>query len=268
MAEPVSEPAAQAAIWHPVAGRAAVVTGAGSGLGRAIALALGLAGAGVICVGRSAAALDETAALLPDGAARVATCDVTDESSVTGLSAAVADDGVSILINNAGVPGPVRPLAEVSPADWDQVFAVNVRGVYLMCRAFIPGMVKAGGGDIINVASVSGKRPLVNRTPYVASKMAVIGLTRTLAFEVGPLGVSVNSLSPGPARGDRMRRNFVMMAERSGGTPEQAEQDFVGRAALNRLVEPDEVGAAVLAMLAMPGLCGADIDLSAGMIAP
>jgi len=249
------------------AGRTALVTGAGNGLGRAIALALAEAGAQVICVGRTEATLRETLALLPGGH-RMATADVSAEASVADLAASLADDPPSILINNAGIPGPVKPLAEVPAADWDEVFAVNVRGVYLMCRAFIPAMAQRGHGDIINLASVSGKRPLVHRTPYVASKMAIIGLTRTLAFEAGPLGINVNTLSPGPTRGPRMTRNFKLEAAHSGITEEQAERDFVSRAALNRLVEPDEVGAAVVAMLGMPGMCGADIDLSAGMIAP
>ncbi len=97
--------------------------------------------------------------------------------------------------------------------------------------------------------------------------MAQIGLTTTLAAEVGPLGVAVNSLSPGPVRGPRMERNFRLEAERTGTTPEDAERTFVSRAALGRMVEEDEVGAALVAMLAMPGLCAADIDLSAGMVA-
>ena len=128
-------------------------------------------------------------------------------------------------------------------------------------------MVARGRGDVINLASVSGKRPLVRRTPYCASKMAVIGLTSTLAFEVGPSGVNVNSLSPGPVDGPRMDRNFRLEAERSGRTYDEAVDTFVSRAALGRMVTETEVGPAVLAMLAMPGLCGADIDLSAGMVA-
>jgi NAD(P)-dependent dehydrogenase (short-subunit alcohol dehydrogenase family) len=251
-------------------GRTALVTGAGNGLGRAIALALAGAGARVICAGRTAATLEETLSLFPPGATagRAVTADVSRDESVASLAAAVAGDDVSILINNAGIPGPVKPLTDISPAEWDEVFDVNVRGIYLMCRAFVPPMARAGRGDIINLASVSGKRPLIRRTPYVASKMAIIGLTRTLAFECGPLGISVNSLSPGPARGPRMGRNFALEAQQSGVTVAAAERAFVSRAALNRLVEPDEVAAAVLAMLRMPGLCGADIDLSAGMIAP
>ena len=97
--------------------------------------------------------------------------------------------------------------------------------------------------------------------------MAVIGLTSTLAFEVGPSGVNVNSLSPGPVDGPRMDRNFRLEAERTGRSYEAAMETFVSRAALGRMVTEAEVGAAVVAMLAMPGLCGADVDLSAGMVA-
>jgi NAD(P)-dependent dehydrogenase (short-subunit alcohol dehydrogenase family) len=251
------------------AGRTALVTGAGSGLGRAIALGLAEAGARTILVGRTAATLEKTARLLPDPArARVAPCDVSSPEAVAALRADLAAEEVGVLVNNAGVGGPVKALTDIEPGEWDEVFAANVRSVYLMCRAFLPAMTERGRGDVINIASVTGKRPLTRRTPYTASKMAVLGLTRTLAFEAGPLGVAVNSLSPGPCRGPRMERNFTLEAAATGTTYEGAEEAFVSRAALRRLVEPAEVAAAVLAMLRMPGLCGADIDLSAGMIAP
>ncbi|MER5516650.1 SDR family NAD(P)-dependent oxidoreductase [Streptomyces sp. NPDC002763] len=248
-------------------GRTALITGGGGPLGRAFALALVDAGARVVLVGRNEQALAEAAAKAGD-AARTAVCDVSDPASVRTLARRLGDEDVSLLVNNAGVAGPVRPLVDIEPDEWDDVFAANVRGVYLMCRAFLPPMLAAGRGDIVNVASVSGKRPLLHRTPYTASKMALIGLTRTLAGEVGPQGVAVNSLSPGPVRGPRMDRNFRLTAELTGSTVEEAERDFVSRAALGRLVEEDEVARALVAMLAMPGLCGADIDLSAGMVAP
>lgn len=250
----------------PVAGRTALVTGAGNGLGRAICLALARAGARVILCGRTRHTLDKVVAELGEGH-RVATVDVADATSVAALAKILADEQVGILVNNAGVPGPVKPLTEIDPHEWDDVFAVNVRGVYLMCRAFLPAMQARRTGDVINVASVSGKRPLAMRTPYTASKMAVIGLTITLGAEVGNDGIRVNSLSPGPVRGPRMERNFRLESERLGITVDEAERNFASRATLGRLVEEDEVGAAVVAMLHMTGLHCADIDLSAGMVA-
>lgn len=249
-------------------GRTALVTGGGSGLGAAIARALHAEGARLVLTGRTEHTLEAVAASLGD---RVLTrvCDAASPTGADELAADLADAGeeVSILVNNAGIPGPVAPLTEIGAAEWDEVFTTNVRGVFLMCRAFLPRMTARGAGDVINLASVSGKRPLLRRTPYCASKMAVIGLTATLACEVGPLGVRINSLSPGPVAGPRMARNFRLEAERTGTTVEEAEAAFVGRAALGRMVTEEEVGAAAAAMLRMPGLCGADIDLSAGMVA-
>ncbi len=248
-----------------VAGRTALVTGAGNGLGRAIALALAARGARVILVGRREAPLTEVATEI--GAARVASCDVSEPSAVKRLGDQLRDEEISILVNNAGIAGPVAPLTDIEPVEWDEVFGANVRSVYLMCRQFLPAMVFRGGGDVVNVASVTGKRPLTRRTPYAASKMAVIGLAATLATEVGPLGVTVNSLSPGPVDGPRMARNFEREAVAAGVSVDEAKKAFVSRAALGRMVTEEEVGAAVIAMLHMPGLCGADIDLSAGMVA-
>lgn len=249
-----------------LAGRTALVTGGGSGLGAAIATALHTAGAHVVVVGRDKAKLAEVVARLGTRAS-ASVCDVSDEASVARLRDDLVGTEISILINNAGVPGPVAALTDISVDEWESVFAVNVRGTFLMCRAFLPAMTLRGAGDIINVASVSGKRPLAHRTPYCASKMAVIGLTSTLAFEVGASGVTVNTLSPGPVSGPRMQRNFRLEAERSGASIEDAERSFVSRSALGRMVTEEEVGQAVVSMLGMPGLCGADIDLSAGMVA-
>ncbi|MFE2373771.1 SDR family NAD(P)-dependent oxidoreductase [Streptomyces sp. NPDC059398] len=250
----------------PLAGRTALVSGGGSGLGSAITRALLSEGARVVITGRDERRLKETASALGPGVVH-RVCDVSEPSAVEELAGSLAGEEISVLVNNAGIAGPVAPLADISAEEWDEVFAVNVRGVFLMCRAFLPAMAARGTGDIINIASVSGKRPLLRRTPYCASKMAVIGLTTTLAGEAGPSGVTVNSLSPGPVAGPRMERNFRLEAERTGSSRAEAEDAFVSRAALGRMVTADEVGAAVTAMLRMSGLCGADIDLSAGMVA-
>jgi NAD(P)-dependent dehydrogenase (short-subunit alcohol dehydrogenase family) len=251
------------------AGRTALVTGAGNGLGRAIALALGGAGARLVLAGRTGASLADTAGLLPAAAEpRICVTDVSDPAAVASLARQLAGTPVSILVNNAGIGGVVKPLTEIEPAEWDEVFTANVRSIYLMCRAFLPAMIAAGSGDVINIASASGKRPLARRTPYTASKMAVIGLSRTLAAEVGPAGVRVNTLSPGYVRGPRMARNFQLESQATGVPVAEIETAFAARGALRRLLTEAEVGDAVLAMLAMTALSGADIDLSAGMIAP
>lgn len=248
-----------------IAGRTALVTGAGKGLGRAIALRLAEEGVRVVLTGRDESKLDAVAAEIGTNALVVGV-DVRSPSSVAVLSSALRTEEISILINNAAIPGPVAPLWDINPDEWDEVFAVNVKGVFLMCRAFAPAMIERGFGDIVNIASVSGKRPLARRTPYTASKTALYGLTTTLAHELGAHGVRVNTLSPGPVEGPRMERNFRLEAERTGSTPEDAEREFVGRSAMGRMVTEAEVAQACFAMLTLHGMTGADIDLSAGMI--
>lgn len=249
-----------------VAGRTAVVTGAGTGLGRAIASRLVHSGARVIAVGRRPEPLR---ALAAEHAEMIvaAPCDVSDPDAVATLAEQLATEEASILVNNAGIGGPVADLVDITPEEWDEVFAINVRGVYLMCRALLPSMMRRGTGDIVNLASVSGKRPLEGRTPYCASKMAVLGLTSTLAFEAGHGEVRVNALSPGPVESERMERNIRLDAQRRGVSEDEARHSFVGRAALQRMVTQDEVASAVLSILTTPGMTGADVDLSAGMIA-
>ena len=246
--------------------RQALVTGGGSGLGLAITRALVSAGYDVVITGRNEQRLVRTAEELGDSVTAEA-CDVSDPTSVADLRTRLQGRDISVLINNAGVGGPVAPLTDISPDDWDEVFDINVKGVYLMCQAFAPAMVERREGTILNVASVTGKRPLINRTPYAASKMAVIGLTSTLAFELGPHNVHVNSLSPGPLVSERMDRNFENEAALSGRSLAEVEEEFVSRAALHRMLTPEEVAESVVAVLAMPGLTGSDIDLSGGMIA-
>ena len=253
-----------------IEGRTALVTGGTSGLGLVMARALLAAGARVCVTGRRQTAVDAALANLdPTGEdCRGVLCDVSQPESITALHGTLADEDVSILVNNAGVAGPVRPLVEIDVDEWDDTMNTNVRGVFLMCKAFVPAMIAAGRGDIVNIASVSGKRPLARRTPYTTSKMAILGLTRTLALELGTSGISVNTLSPGPVSGERMARLFEAEAQLSSSTPEEAEKAFTSRAALARLVDSDDVGRALVAMLGLGSFTGADLDLSAGMIAP
>jgi NAD(P)-dependent dehydrogenase (short-subunit alcohol dehydrogenase family) len=248
----------------------AVVTGGGSGLGLHIAAALRAEGYPVVITGRSPGKLSAAVDTLSTGAGpdvRGIVCDSSDPDSVSALVSTLAGSRVSVLVNNAGIGGPVKPLVDIEPAEWDEVIGINLRGVFLMCRAFAPAMQERGNGFILNIASVTGKRPLENRTPYAASKMAVIGLTTTLSFELGRHGVMVNSLSPGPVNSERMDRNFEREAALSGKSIEEVADAFVSRSALNRMVTMDEVARAAVAALSIPGLTGSDLDVSGGMIA-
>lgn len=254
-----------------LAGRIAVVTGGGHGLGRAIALRLAAAGADVAIAGRSPEPLEATAADLTalGVAACGVECDVADADAVAHLHDRVAGKlGVpSILVANAGVAGPTAPLIEIEPEEWDAVMASNVRSAFLCARAFLPAMLELGAGDVIFIGSVAAKRPLARRTPYCASKAALSGLTRSLALEVGPTGVRVNCLSPGPVAGPRMEAVFEREAAGTGSTYEEAEAAYVGKAASARLVREDEVAAGVLTILRTSALVGIELDLSAGMFA-
>jgi hypothetical protein len=159
----------------PLYGRTALVTGGGSGLGRAIARSLLADGARVVITGRDEARLKETASRLgPDVSYRV--CDVSRPGDVEDLARALAAEEISVLVNNAGVAGPVAPLTEIAPHEWDEVFDVNVRGVFLMCRAFLPAIA-----DLIKVAMINVHKTLHDELPHV--KM-ILQVHDELIFEV------------------------------------------------------------------------------------
>jgi NAD(P)-dependent dehydrogenase (short-subunit alcohol dehydrogenase family) len=264
-----AEASSAAAAERDLAGRIAVVTGGGHGLGRAIALGLAAAGADVAIAGRDPGPLESTAAeLSAHGVAACGVeCDVAEADAIERLHDEVAGKlgTPSILVANAGVAGPTAPLTEIEPEEWDAVMASNVRSAFLSARAFLPAMLAAGSGDVIFIGSVAAKRPLARRTPYCASKAALSGLTRSLALEVGPTGVRVNCLSPGPVAGPRMDAVFEREASATGSTYEEAEAAYVSKAAAERLVREDEVAEGVLAILRSTALVGVELDLSAGM---
>jgi len=192
-----------------VGDRVAVVTGANRGIGRAIAAGLAARGFTVAVTARDPASLAATVADVADrgGTAVPLACDVDDEASVAEMAAAAAELGVvHTVVANAGVAGPTAPLHEIGLEEWRACLATDLDGVFLTFRAFVPGLIAAGAGSLIAISSMTGKRPLAGRTPYAAAKMGVIGLVRTLALELGPHGIRVNSVCPGATAGPRSRR--------------------------------------------------------------
>lgn len=248
-----------------------VVTGAGRGIGRATALRCAGEGARLVLAGRSEHDLrtvgDEIRA--EGGEACVAIADVTDVASTDGLAqqALAAYGQVDVLVANSGIAGPTAPLWEVSAQEWDQTQAVNVRGVFLSCRAVLPHMIERGAGSIVVVGSMSGKRPLVNRSAYTTSKMALVGLIRTLAMEVGPYGVRVNLVSPGPVDGPRLEAVLGDQARKAGLTAEERRAEYLDQSPLRRLVRPSQVADAVvfLAGGGAAAVTGEDLNVSAGI---
>jgi NAD(P)-dependent dehydrogenase (short-subunit alcohol dehydrogenase family) len=249
-----------------------VVTGAGRGIGRAIALAFAAAGGDVVLAGRDPSSLEATAEVAAGAGARTicVRTDVTSEDDVAALASAAHErfGAVDTVVANSGVGGPSGPLWELDRAGWDEAFAVNVTGVFLTARAFVPSMLERSSGSVVVIGSMTGKRPLWGRTPYAASKLALVGLVRTLALETADRGVRVNLVSPGPVEGERMDWVFRAQAEGRGITSDEARAEMVAQLPIGRLVDADEVAEAVLALTSgkLSAVTGVDLNVSGGMV--
>ncbi|HWG58842.1 MAG TPA: SDR family NAD(P)-dependent oxidoreductase [Candidatus Acidoferrales bacterium] len=192
--------------------RVAIVTGGGRGIGCAIARRFAAEGAALVVAARSAGEVREVASEIQAASGR-ATAIAADVSSEAGCEAIVrvaqaAFGEIHILVNNAGIYGPVQPAEKISAQQWDEVLAVNLRGPFLLSRLVLPGMYARGSGAILNVVSIAAKAAFQLNSPYAASKAGLIGLTHTLAAEAARKGVRVNALSPGPVPETQMSQEL------------------------------------------------------------
>jgi|SRR5690242_6596745 len=214
-----------------LAGKTAFITAAGQGMGQAAALAFAREGARVWATDLNGAALK---AIDGKEGIRTSVLDVTDESAVEKTARQVGD--VDILFNCAGIVHH-GSILDATVKDWDQAFAVNVRSMFLVSKAFLPGMLKKGRGSIINMASVASSiRGLPNRCVYGASKAAVVGLTKSIAADYVGKGVRCNAVAPGTVDTPSLQGRINAFAD-----PVQARKDFVARQPMGRLGTVDDI---------------------------
>ena len=254
-------------------GKVAVVTGGGQAMGEQFVLRLAREGAHVM-IGDIIPELGEkvVAKIAAEGLPKALffRTDVTDETLVkTMVEKALGFTGkIDFLVNNSGIMGPVKPVDEITREEWDMTFAVNMTGMFLCTKYVLPHMKAQKKGAIVNVASITGKRPMVQRSPYAATKMAVIGFTRTLAEEVGPFGIRANAVCPGAITGERQTRVFEGLAKATGKPVEEVAQSRLNLLPLRAFIDPAEV-AAVVAFLLSDDSCkmtGQDINVTSGAV--
>lgn len=251
-------------------GQVALITGGGRGIGKIIALKLAEAGARVVISGTTRSALDATAESIRSSGGDVlaVTSDVSSENDVRSLFNQAREQfgPIDILINNSGIMGPTAAVGDIQLADWERTMAVNLTGAFLCCREVAPQMIERKKGRIINISSMAGRRGYPLRSPYAASKWAMIGLTLTLAGELGPYDVPVNVICPGPIAGDRMRRVIAARAKELGQSVEAVTKQYVGASTLGRMATEEDVADMVAYLVSEHGqnVTGQVIEVAAG----
>jgi ketoreductase len=256
--------------------RVAVVTGGGRGIGRAIAEAFYREGAKVAIVSRNAKVLQTVAMEVNQGDHRIVPfrCDVTNRDEIEVMIGNVIEvwDRVDILVNNAGVSGPTPVVAGPAGGDvekrWRDILETNLTGIFQCVREAVPHMPEGGRGRILNLSSILGKTGEAGMSAYCASKHGVIGLTRSLALELAPKGVTVNAICPGWVDTDMARDSLAGAAAAQGQSAQEARHAAEKSIPLGRFIRPDEVArlAVFLASDAGAGVTGQAINIDGGEV--
>jgi len=248
-----------------------LVTGGSGGLGGALARGFAGQGSPVVIAARRLEKLQELAdAMAHEGAQVLAiSCDVTDREQVRSLGAEIAKrlGAVQILINNAGIARAVS-FSDMADQQWDDTLETNLTGAYNCCKVFLPGMLQAKWGRIINIGSTTAKVGYSHVTAYTASKHGLIGLTRSLALETARQGITVNTICPGYVDDERTHKNARAMAEKTGKGVEEILKMFAASAPQNRLIEPQEIAslALLIASEKLSGMTGQAINVDGGAV--
>ena len=250
-------------------GTTAFVTGASQGIGEEIAVTLAEYGANVALAARSDG-IYETEERIGDADRTLPVeMDVTAESDVESAIEATVEEfgGLDILVNNAGISGPTAPVEDIDPDEWKQMTDVKVFGPFICLKHGVEYLRDSDRGTVVNISSVGGKRPYANRSPYAASNMAMIGMSRTWAHELGPDGITVNSICPGPVSGPRIEQVIQAQADERGESFEKVrEEEYFDDLAIPEFVEAEDIAEMIAYLASDAGrhITAQDLNVSSG----
>lgn len=234
-------------------GQRVVVTAGANGIGLAIARQLHAQGAKLAICDIDAKALEQASEELGDCLARIT--DVSDEAAVEAFFQEAKSDlgGLDALINNAGIAGPTGGVEDISVESWRRCIDICLTGQFICAHNAVPMLKAAGGGSIVNMSSAAGKHGYAYRTPYSAAKFGVIGLTQSLAKELGPDNIRVNAILPGIVSGPRMEGVIRDRAKATGVSYDEMEQDYLAKISLRRMVTMEDVATTTAFLLSNAG---------------
>ena len=240
-----------------------LITAGATGIGAEFARAFAATGAKVFTCDIDEPALDALAQEIPGLGTTV--CDMSSRAAIEKMvpQAIKTLGGLDVLINNAGIAGPTAPVDNMPPEEWDRTLAVNITGMFDVTRLAIPALKQSEAGCIINMSSIAGRLGFINRSPYAASKWAVIGFTKTLALELGGNGIRANAILPGAVAGERIERVFAGRARIANKSLDDVRAEAMANQSIKQMVDPKDIAqlAVYLASPAAKAISGQAIPI-------